>query len=474
MKWRVIGWFLGRECGRNEDVEITKTLLRLFSSGSVYVLLHNSTVRSPSPSPLPSKSGSHLGFAWETRTCSSTLGEAVFKIADYDPLLSSRSSLVLAFSVPFTSMSAATRLTTLAGILTTSAAILGISSLPSIRDFLAQYLGANGSRNAWRAMAFLLALINLKNLPGLWHVRVLRGIFYQLYLQPTPQQPKHLFAPMITSSYNTLYDCDYNFHKSNSTYFADLDVARAHYMGCIIRTGLARLNKGDEQGLPKDTTSAKGKYVIALGGVSCFFQRQIEPLQSFEIYTRLLSWDRKWVYLVSHIVKKGAIKPDSYVLQPWKKSGRRPSEVRKDDEDLSKHIFATSVARYVFKKGRLTMNPEIVLERSRLLPARPAGVGLPPRTESLTSSATPVPSETPSVSTQNGSLTSPEAVASQITVKLGEVASQTEDADDGWTWDDMEKERLRGLQIASHFDSLSAAHGELRAGEVLGRYGDYW
>ncbi|KAK3104279.1 hypothetical protein LTR53_018545, partial [Teratosphaeriaceae sp. CCFEE 6253] len=209
----------------------------------------------------------------------------------------------------------------------------------------------------------------------------LRGILYQLYLQPTPQPPKHLFAPLITSSRNSLYDCDYNFHKSNSTYFADLDVARAHTVGCLIRTGLARLNRGDEEGLSVETTSAKGSYFVALGAVSCFFQKQIEPLQSFEIYTRVLSWDRKWLYLVSHVVRKGAIKPEAYVLQPWKKSKRRPTDVRQEDEALRKHILATSVARYCFKKGRLTINPEVVLERSQLLPPRPAGTGLPPRAE---------------------------------------------------------------------------------------------
>jgi hypothetical protein len=117
--------------------------------------------------------------------------------------------------------------------------------------------------------------------------------------------PKHLFAPLITSSRNTLYDTDYNWHKSNSTYFADLDVSRAHHMGCLIRTGLARLNRGDEQGLSSENKAAKGKYFVALGAVSCFFQRQIEPFQAFEIWTRVLSWDRKWLYLVSHIVEKG-------------------------------------------------------------------------------------------------------------------------------------------------------------------------
>ena len=240
-------------------------------------------------------------------------------------------------------------------------------------------------------------------------------------------------------------------------------------MGCLIRTGLRRLNRGDEEGLPKDTVSGKGRYTIALGGVSCFFQRQIEPFQQFEIFTRLLAWDRKWVYLVSHIVKKGAITPEAYVLQPWKHE-KRPIDFDDEEEDLSKHIFATSVARYVFKKGRLTLNPEIVLERSHLLPARPQGVSLPPRTEATTSDATPAPAETPAGATTDSELRSPEAIASEISDKLDEVASKSDD----WKWEDMEKERLRGLKIASHFDSLSAAQGELRGGEVLGAFGDYW
>ena len=245
-------------------------------------------------------------------------------------------------------------------------------------------------------------------------------------------------------------------------------------MACLIRTGLARLNRGDQEGLPPDTKKGTEKYTIALGAVSCFFQRQIEPLQQFEIYTRLLSWDRKWVYLVSHVVRKGAIKPDNYVLQPWKKSKGWSDEVKKDDEDLSKHIFATSVARYVFKKGRLTVNPEFVLERSYLLPSRPTGVGLPPRGESPTSEATPAPTETPATPAINGAPSSPEAVAMQIGGKLRKIADAASTEDDDWTWDDMERERLRGLKIASHFDALSAAQGELRAGDVLGQYGDYW
>ena len=165
------------------------------------------------------------------------------------------------------------------------------------------------------------------------------------------------------------------------------------------------------------------------------------------------------------------------MLQPWKRSKRRPEEVKKEDEDLRKHIFATSVARYCFKKGRLTINPEIVLERSRLLPSRPDGVGLPPRAEA-SSNATPASEAIATPASNGANLTSPEAVATEVSSKLGDYAEhlgrQELAVDDTWTWDDMERERLRGLNTAVHFDKLSAVHNELRAGEVLGEYGDYW
>jgi len=304
---------------------------------------------------------------------------------------------------------------------------------------------------------------------GQW--RVFKGILYHIYLQPTERTPRSLFAPMITSSTNSPYDCDYNFHKSNSTYFADLDVARAHYMGSIIRTGLTRLNAGDEDGLPADAHAAKGSYYMALGAVGCFFQREIKPMERFEIYTRLLSWDRKWLYLVSHVVRAGKLKPESHVLQPWKNKGRSSAQGKQEEEDLKKHIFATSIARYVVKKGRLTVNPEIVLERSLLLPTRPPGVGLPPRSEGGPVAATPATADTPA---EIGNLTSPEQVAAGVAEKLGDVRSDEQASSDDWSWDEMEAERLRGLKMASHFDALNGLHDELRAKEALGKYSDWF
>jgi hypothetical protein len=207
-----------------------------------------------------------------------------------------------------------------------------------------------------------------------------------------------------------------------------------------------------------------------LGAVSCFFLRQIDPLSKFEIYTRVLSWDRKWLYLISHIVRKGAIRPESYVLQPWKNSKRKPTEAKQDARDFNKNIYATSVSRYVFKKGRLTINPELVLERSRLLPPRPSGVSLPPRAEASNG-------DVASASSKPGVLqdiSGPESAAGVVAANLTVIEDGAKVFQDEWTWEDMEAERLRGLKLAAHLDALNDCHGELRADEVLGKYGDYW
>jgi hypothetical protein len=238
----------------------------------------------------------------------------------------------------------------------------------------------------------------------------------------------------------------------------------------VIRTGLTRLNRGDQDGLEKSTIETKGRYGVALGAVSCFFLRQIDPLSKFEIYTRVLSWDRKWIYMISHIVKKGAVRPNSYVLQPWKNSKRKSTAAKQDASDFTKHIYATSVSRYVFKKGRLTINPEVVLERSRLLPPRPPGVGLPPRSEASSGNE-------PSAQVNEGAseeISGPESAASAVTANLNGTKDGANAVEDEWSWDDMEAERLRGLKLAVHLDALNECHGELRADEVLGKYGDYW
>jgi hypothetical protein len=155
------------------------------------------------------------------------------------------------------------------------------------------------------------------------------------------------------------------------------------------------LNGGDLTGLPQEAATVKGTYIVALGGVGCVFRKEIPPLARFEVWTRLLAWDDKWIYIVSHIVKRGSVKPSNYLLQGWRNGKKKVEKKEKGEaQDKIKSIYATSLAKYVVKKGRLTIAPEIVLRRSDLLPPRPANQPFP--ATALSSSTDTPTSNTPS------------------------------------------------------------------------------
>lgn len=344
-------------------------------------------------------------------------------------------------------------------------------------------------------------------------------MYYQLFLQPRSLPRDALFRPIITQGTSTsLLETDYNLHKSNSTYFADLDIGRSMLISALLRRGIRgqgremvststwRSEKEEHKSVPgasatlqsavnsvnevataettlrtphtssssssdsppgpSQTAKPSDRFLIALGGVSCHFKCELKPYEPYEIWTRILSWDRKWIYLVSHIVRAGAAKPDSYALGHSPSIGERIGaafgvrggwgrtlgadkaggagegkqvngalrELQKEQrEEWQKHIFASSIAKYVVKKGRLTIAPEVVWGRSDLLPTGSEG-------------------------TESGNPTT------------------------AWTPENVEKERLRGLQLAENFAALDGLVGEFpsafgeEGGEqlhVLGEFQDW-
>ncbi|KAL4902742.1 hypothetical protein BDW74DRAFT_180443 [Aspergillus multicolor] len=229
------------------------------------------------------------------------------------------------------------------------------------------------------ALAVLL-LVNLKGVLGVWHLRLFKGLFTQYILaardkkskRPTPtatpddaspddpnqatsghdtdptQPPARLFSYLVTAHRNAAIDCDYNMHKSNSTFFADLDINRAQL--------LIRLFGGFPRWTPPTPLDDKEKHEhkdkktekslnVALGGTSCVFKREIKPLQRFEIWSRVAGWDGKWLYVASYFVNLN-LKPGV---------------------EYDKAILASSLSRYVFKDGRVTVKPRDVLGYNGLL-----------------------------------------------------------------------------------------------------------
>ena len=228
-----------------------------------------------------------------------------------------------------------------------------------------------------------------------------------------------------------------------------------HLISCIGGPGLAKLN----QQLAKE---GRGRLGVMLGGVACNFTKELKPYEAYEIWTRVLAWDRKWLYLVSHIVKRGAVAPKGYSLQPWRKvrKSRRPEKL----EGTATHpaIFATSIAKYVFKEGRLTIPPEVVLQISDLLPAKPEDWEEGAQARFLSDS----------MIASNGSLTSglqgEKVIASEQSVDL----SLRTDERVIWDWKSVEDERQRGMQLAEFMAGLDGLHGVFTgdSGPALGHF----
>ena len=166
--------------------------------------------------------------------------------------------------------------------------------------------------------------------------------------------PRCLFLPALSGTRSPALECDYNLHKSNSTYFTDMDMSRGNF--CLVLFGK-----------PFNPIPGPTHFTMILGGTTCTWHREIKPYQPYELWTRVISWDEKWLYVVTHFVRAGAFRPDEFVMQPWRR-GRKQPRPAKDEAEMAKAVFASSVARYVFKNNRKTIPPEQALGRAGLLP----------------------------------------------------------------------------------------------------------
>ena len=119
-------------------------------------------------------------------------------------------------------------------------------------------------------------------------------------------------------------------HKSNSTYLTDLDVSRAKVLSNVFRQGFEHHRRRGET-VPHPV----------LGGVQCDFKRPIRPYQKYEVISRILTWDEKWIWVGSW-----------FVSMP--KNGGRT-------------VFACCISKVVWKEGRRTVPPWESFRRSGLL-----------------------------------------------------------------------------------------------------------
>jgi acyl-CoA thioesterase FadM len=309
---------------------------------------------------------------------------------------------------------------------------------------------------SWRTATLLLVLFNLKSLPFAWHVRLLYRLVRFWYTPQRVQQALReaakkgtvhpIFDFVSIYSRAPAFETDYNMHKSNATYFSDLDESRTALMTKLYMPGM---RIGSKQ---LEAAGYPGNISIILGSVHTSFHKEIKPYERYEIRSRILGWDRKWIVIGTFFV--------------------RPAKGTRGEV-----LLASSLSKYVTKKGRYTVAPERCLNAAGWLPEPPelTRTADNQNAEDSNSSANTVipikPERTPPPA-QGGenSIAAPApetAVNAPVVDRLEDMATRIGDDSrtidisaaeppraEEWDWCRIEMERLRGLGIAQHWLDL--------------------
>jgi hypothetical protein len=201
-----------------------------------------------------------------------------------------------------------------------------------------------------------------------------------------------------------------------------------------------------------------------LGSVMRSFKREIGMYQGYEMWSRLLCWDRKWIYIVTHFVKEGTVRPSSYVLTDGSWFGRKGYQnlkgPAKEGEDMDeKAVFASAISKYVVKLGRLTIHPEVLLQASDLVPERPGGW------HTMFSSGKSTPETL-------------EMEASLVVVEKSESEKREREkteTNEEWDWQRVVAQNEKGLKYVEHFAALDSLIGEFSGSKTaaLGKYRNF-
>ncbi|CAK7894716.1 hypothetical protein CAAN1_10S04588 [[Candida] anglica] len=200
-----------------------------------------------------------------------------------------------------------------------------------------------------RILVYIFLLSTYKTLPfayviRFYHVIVRNLLFHRSQYNHNNKlntfgrgvtNPLDVFKPAITKTYVSPLEIDMYLHKSNSTYFIDLDIARTDLVTKVFQKLFFRYFDNDNGHFPKAGKISNFPYV-PVAAVETHFKHELRVFQPFEIHSQVLAWDKKWLFILSKFVTKSA----------------------KGDEK----ICAITITKYVFKRGRLTISPEEMLK----------------------------------------------------------------------------------------------------------------
>eukprot|EP00127_Corallochytrium_limacisporum_P000575 Clim_evm2s20 gene=Clim_evmTU2s20 len=129
-----------------------------------------------------------------------------------------------------------------------------------------------------------VALLNFWSLPGLYHIHVLYGLWSRRKERLTnwDEPVKHTFRVQMD-------DLDQQIHMNNGMYFKNADLPRFQHFQALFGTGFIK------------------EMTFANGGEMCFFHRQLNPYQQYDVLTDVLDFDEKWFYCRHRFMVKGQV-----------------------------------------------------------------------------------------------------------------------------------------------------------------------
>lgn len=158
----------------------------------------------------------------------------------------------------------------------------------------------------------------------------------------TGESPLDLFSYTTFNSYVSPMEIDMYLHKSNSTYFQDLDIARTNLVTKVFQKSFYKYFDNENNDFKTAGKISNFPY-IPVGSIQCLFKKELKIFQSYKIKSKVLAWDEKWLFVLSKFVI------------PDKKS------------DNGERLCAVAITKYVFKKnGRITIKPTELIKECNL------------------------------------------------------------------------------------------------------------
>lgn len=175
----------------------------------------------------------------------------------------------------------------------------------------------------WAFIALLL--FNVDGLPGVWHARIMSPfILYQWLIKLGKKYPnwrvgKDEFDYSTKRTFRATPNSSdtFGFHLSNSSFAVCLDHVRGPFAFQVV---------GAAYGIDGMT--------FALGGTSFDYAKEVPIWSKFEVETRLLGYDKKWLYIQTTFQSP----------RPNPKTGERT-------------VYCRTLSRVVIKHRRRTVSP---------------------------------------------------------------------------------------------------------------------